>query len=176
MTWNLESPGNPANREPNRVATVGQLRAALQGIPDDTPLIVNAADPDYPEAVAEQVITSTGFGLVDWGDGYGLEPDNLFALNCHMAGMDPRGKPVRSSRRPEAAASLVAEPEPGCETCGAVTGLEKVTSHPVGGGATRTQWFCADAAACHERAFPGLTELLGSGWPGTTRPEPEAEP
>jgi len=31
--------------KPNRVVTVGQLRAALEGIPDGTPLIVNAAYP-----------------------------------------------------------------------------------------------------------------------------------
>ena len=97
MTWNLESRGNPASREPNRVATVGQLRAALEGIPDDTPLIVNASDPDYPGAVAEQVNTSTGFGPADWGDSYGLEPDNLFGLNCHIADTDPRRKPARKA-------------------------------------------------------------------------------
>ncbi len=87
-------------QEPNRVATVGQLRAAIEGIPDETPLIVNAADPGYPEVVNGQVITSTGFGLVDWGDGYGLEPDGVFALNCHVALDDedlPR-KPVRPAR------------------------------------------------------------------------------
>ena len=84
----------------NKIATVGQLRAALEDIPDDTPLIVNAADLDNAWAADQQVITSTGFGLVDWGDGYGLEPDNVFALNCHVAGPDedvPR-KPVRPAR------------------------------------------------------------------------------
>jgi hypothetical protein len=103
--------------KPNRVATVGQLRAALEGIPDDTPLTVNAADPDYPkEAVTEQVITSAGFGLIDWGDGYGLEPDNVFQLNCDFCDFDPlseelRRKPVRPSRRPAAETARAAEPE-----------------------------------------------------------------
>ena len=91
--------------KPNRIATVGQLRAALEGIPDDTPLIVNAADLTDP-AVDEQVITSTGFGLVDWGDGYGLEPDNAFALNCDRYTETPewRSKPIRPARQPEPAA------------------------------------------------------------------------
>jgi hypothetical protein len=103
--------------KPNRVATVGQLRAALDGIPDDTPLIVNAADPDYPkEAVMEQVITSTGFGLVNWGDGYGLEPDDVFALNCDLGTdfEDVRRKPVRPVRQPPMATfAPSAEPEAG---------------------------------------------------------------
>ncbi len=101
--------------KPNRIATVGQLRAALDGIPDDTPLTVNAADPDYPaDSVTEQVITSAGFGLINWGDGYGLEPDNVFALNCNL-GMDIRDvrqKPVRPVRQPRLATfARAAEPE-----------------------------------------------------------------
>jgi hypothetical protein len=101
--------------KPNRIATVGQLRAALEGIPDDTPLTVNAADPDYPtDAVMEQVITSAGFGLINWGDGYGLEPDNVFALNCDL-GMDigaVRRKPVRPVRQPPLPTfARAAEPE-----------------------------------------------------------------
>jgi len=100
--------------QPNRVATVGQLRAALEGIPDDTPLIVNAAAyPDSPEYVDEQVITSTGFGLVDWGDGHGLEPDNVFALNCHadMSSEEVRRKPDRPARQATAETAPSAEPE-----------------------------------------------------------------
>lgn len=107
-------------KEPSRVTTVGQLWAALEGVPDDTPLMVNAADLTNPAVVDEQVITSTGFGLVDWGDGYGLEPDNVFALNCHvtMPGEDARRKPVRPergtgwNRQPQAELShQAAEPE-----------------------------------------------------------------
>jgi hypothetical protein len=100
--------------KPNHIATVGQLRAALEGIPDDTPLIVNAEDPAYPEEfVAEQVITGTGFGLVDWGDGYGLEPDNVFALNCHTEYEDMREKPTRPPRQAATETAPAAEPEAG---------------------------------------------------------------
>jgi hypothetical protein len=106
--------------KPNRIRTVGQLRAALEGIPDDTPLTVNAADPAYPEeAVIEQVITSTGFGLVDWGDGYGLEPSGVFGLDCHLAMPEDEvlHKPVRPTRRARAqtvpaAEQAAAEAEP----------------------------------------------------------------
>jgi hypothetical protein len=98
--------------KPNRIATVGQLRAALEGIPDDTPLIVNAADMTNPEFCDEQVITSTGFGLVNWGDGYGLEPDNVFGLNCDpVAAEDVRRKPVRPARQATAKTAPTAEPE-----------------------------------------------------------------
>jgi hypothetical protein len=80
-----------------RIDTVGKLRAALEGVPDDTPLMVNAAYPFDPEYVDEQFITSTGFGTVNWGDGHGLEQDTVFALNCHvpMDGEHVRRKPIR---------------------------------------------------------------------------------
>lgn len=55
----------------------------------------------------------------------------------------------------------------GCRTCGAPGDLEPVTSRSLADGAERTEWFCADAAACHDRRFPGLAELLAAGWPGT---------
>jgi hypothetical protein len=98
--------------KPNRVATVGQLRAALEGIPDDTPLIVNAADLTDPEFCDEQVITSTGFGLVNWGDGYGLEQDSVFALNCDPAAPeDVRRKPTRLARQATTETAPTAEPE-----------------------------------------------------------------
>jgi hypothetical protein len=95
---------------PNRVATVGQLRTALEGIPDDTPLAVNTDYPGNPELCDPQVITSTGFGRVDWGDGYGLEPDNVFALNCHVAapGEDLLRKPIRPAAETVPAAELEA--------------------------------------------------------------------
>ena len=94
-------------QEPSRVTTVGQLRAALEGVPDDTPLIVNAAYPNEPEFVDEQVITSTGFGVIDWGDGHGLESDSVFALNCHldMLSEHVRRKPVRSEAEADRAAA-----------------------------------------------------------------------
>lgn len=108
--------GNGTRAKPGRIATVGQLRAALEGIPDDTPLIVNAADPDYPnEAVTEQVITNAGFGLIDWGDGYGLEPSKVFGLDCEFGppGWEMEPRPVRPSRRTTAGTALSAEPEAG---------------------------------------------------------------
>jgi hypothetical protein len=98
--------------KPNRIATVGQLRAALEGIPDDTPLIVNAADLTDPEFCDQQVITSAGFGLVDWGDGYGLEPDTVFGLDCDRSAYieDLRRKPVRPARQATEATAPAAEP------------------------------------------------------------------
>jgi hypothetical protein len=106
--------------KPNRVATVGQLRTALEGIRDDTPLIVNAAAPGNPELLDEQASTSAGFGLVNWGDGHGLEQDSVFALNCDPVDDidEVRQKPNRPPRRgecqPQARADLpAAEPEAG---------------------------------------------------------------
>jgi hypothetical protein len=130
--------------QPNRVATVGQLRAVLEGIPDNTPLVVNAAYPGEPESVDEQVITSTGFGLVDWGDGYGLEPDSVFALNCHRPGAELRHKPVRPARQPGATPS----PVPECRTCAVDTAPEKVSRH---------EWFRTDKTASPARQVTAET-------------------
>jgi hypothetical protein len=49
---------------------------------------------------------------------------------------------------------------PECRTCGAVEELEPVTSRALADGAERTEWFCADAAACNQRRFPELAEIL----------------
>ena len=99
--------------EPNHFATVGQLRAALEGIPDDTPLAVHGPDPFVPGCVDEVVITSAGFGRIDWGDGYGLEPDGVFALSCDEAppGTEIRRKPVRPARQAAAETAPAAEAE-----------------------------------------------------------------
>jgi hypothetical protein len=97
VTRNLESRGNPANREPNRVATVGQLRAALEGIPDDTPADCERLGPGLPQGRRRAGEHEHRLRLADWGDSYGLEPDNLFALNCHIADTDPRRKPARKA-------------------------------------------------------------------------------
>lgn len=68
------------------------------------------------------MITSTGFGLVDRGDGHGLEPDSVFALNCRveMDGEHVRRRPIRpqqvpgSGQRPQAGPSQpAAEAEAG---------------------------------------------------------------
>jgi hypothetical protein len=78
--------------------TVGQLRAALAGLPDDTPLVVNVADLNDPSVCDEQVLVSAGFGTINWGDGYGPEPDTVFGLNCEIPDHDMRTKPSRPRR------------------------------------------------------------------------------
>jgi hypothetical protein len=66
---------------------------------------------------------------------------------------------------------------PECRTCGAATELEPVTSRSLADGTERTEWFCADASACSDRRFPGLAELLSTGWPAVAEtPQPEAGP
>jgi len=42
--------------------TVGQLRAALVGLPDDLPVIVDVAEEPGGDTVDEQVVISAGFG------------------------------------------------------------------------------------------------------------------
>jgi hypothetical protein len=79
--------------------TVGQLRAALAGIPDDTPLVVNTADACDPAVADEQVIVDARFGAADWGDGYGPEPDTMFGLDCAIPGGLPRTRPGQPCRR-----------------------------------------------------------------------------
>jgi hypothetical protein len=79
--------------------TVGQLRAALAAIPDDTPLVVNAVDTSAPDFADEQVLVGAGFGTVNWGDGYGPEPDTFFGLDCEMPERLLRKKPDRPRRR-----------------------------------------------------------------------------
>jgi hypothetical protein len=79
--------------------TARQLKAALAGIPEDTPLVVNAVDANYPDLADEQVIVGAGFGTVDWGDGYGPEPDGVLGLDCEIPEGLLRIKPDRPSRR-----------------------------------------------------------------------------
>lgn len=75
--------------------TVGQLRAALQGLPDDLPLIVHVAEKPGGDSVAEQVVTDAGFGTVVWGDERGEEIDRRFAIECEF----PAGEYYRPRRR-----------------------------------------------------------------------------
>ncbi|MFI6504445.1 DUF6225 family protein [Nonomuraea typhae] len=63
--------------------TAGQLREALADLSDDTPVVVHVAGESDPESVDDQIITSAGYGNVGWGDGYGMERDPIFALECH---------------------------------------------------------------------------------------------
>jgi hypothetical protein len=76
--------------------TVGTLRSALAGIPDDTPLVISAADVDDPDFAIEQVITGAGFGTIDCGDGYGPEQSKVFGLGCAI----PEGPIELRSGRP----------------------------------------------------------------------------
>jgi hypothetical protein len=64
--------------------TAGELRAALDGIPDDTPVVVNTQDPNYADMVEEWAIDNAGYGTINWGDGYGPERDQAFGLNCRF--------------------------------------------------------------------------------------------
>jgi hypothetical protein len=79
--------------------SAGQLREALAAIPDDTPLVVNAVDASDPGVADEQVVTGAGFGIVNWGDGYGFERDTVFGLDCEMPEGLLRSKPDRPRRR-----------------------------------------------------------------------------
>ena len=79
--------------------TVGQLKAALAEIPDDTPLVVNAVAADDPDFADSQVIVGAGFGTVNWGDGYGDERDTIFGLDCEMPEGELRTRPDRPYRR-----------------------------------------------------------------------------
>lgn len=64
---------------------------------------------------------------------------------------------------------MTAALEPHCQTCGATGELVPVTARSLADGAERTEWFCADTAACNDRRFPELADLLD-------RTQVEAEP
>lgn len=49
--------------------TVGQLRAALDGLPDELPIIVDVAETPGGDLVDEQVVIHVGFGHGTTGDG-----------------------------------------------------------------------------------------------------------
>jgi hypothetical protein len=91
--------------------TVGQLKAALVGIPDDTPLAVNAVDTADPDFADDQIIVGAGFGTIDWGDGYGRKPSKVFGLNCEIPESPLETKPKRPQRQPLRSAP-VRQPEP----------------------------------------------------------------
>lgn len=74
--------------------TVGQLRAALAGLPEDLPLIVDVAEEPGGEMVGRQVVIGAGFGTVDWGDERGEDVDRRFAIGCEF----PPGEYVRRRR------------------------------------------------------------------------------
>lgn len=64
-----------------RAYTAGQLRDVIADLPDDTPVIVHVAT-NEDDVVDEQIIVDAGHGTMNWGDGYGDEPDPIFALEC----------------------------------------------------------------------------------------------
>ena len=67
------------------------------------------------------------------------------------------------NRAPENAAAYREHTTATCRTCGAsgaVVELEKITARPVGGGSARSEWLCADSAACTARRFPAFAEVL----------------
>lgn len=76
------------------IMTAGQLRAVLEGVPDDAPVIVTAARCGRCELeeAAEQVIASAGWGFIDQLGGYRFVPsgegigyddqDVVLALGC----------------------------------------------------------------------------------------------
>ena len=78
--------------------TAGELKAALAGIPDDTPLAVNAVDITDPNVADEQVIVGAGFGTVNWGDGYGPEQSKIFGLDCELPERQLETRPERPPR------------------------------------------------------------------------------
>jgi hypothetical protein len=78
--------------------TARQLKAALAGLPDDTPLAVNVVDITDPHVVDGQVIVGAGFGTVNWGDGYGPEPGKIFGLECEIPERQLETRPERPPR------------------------------------------------------------------------------
>jgi hypothetical protein len=64
--------------------TVGQLRDALAGLPDDLPIIVDVAEEPGDDTVQEQVVIDAGFGHgVDGRGGRSLERSFGAAVSSH---------------------------------------------------------------------------------------------
>jgi hypothetical protein len=66
--------------------TVGQLRAALDGVSDDLPVVCWVAEePGGKDICGDQVVFDAGFGQVDWGKGEGLQEDKTkFGLSLEF--------------------------------------------------------------------------------------------
>ncbi len=60
---------------------------------------MNAVDTSDPDVADEQVVVGAGFGIVNWGDGYGPERDTVFGLDCAIPEGLLRSKPDRPCRR-----------------------------------------------------------------------------
>jgi len=76
--------------------TVGDLRRALDGLPDHLPVVVNIAEDPGGDTALEQVITGAGFGTIrrrvgpgeyvdEVGpDGYIDEVDSTLGIDCQF--------------------------------------------------------------------------------------------
>jgi hypothetical protein len=80
--------GERTYRDQSQAWTVGDLRQALDGIPDHTPLNVSVDAPDTDREAQTQVVTGAGPGQVDPGDGSGPIPNGDFTLTCEV----PKGR------------------------------------------------------------------------------------
>lgn len=76
--------------------TVGDLRKALEGLPDDLPLQVNLAEEPGGDTCDTQVVTGAGFAAITWGDERGEQIDRTLSLECEF----PTGRYYRQTRWP----------------------------------------------------------------------------
>ena len=74
--------------------TVGQLREALRGLPDETPLEVAYAEEPGGDSVSTQVLIGADFGVGRWGSGEEFI-SREFQLLCEF----PTGDYYRRIRR-----------------------------------------------------------------------------
>ncbi len=79
--------------------TAGQIRAAVAHLADDAPVVVHVAT-DEDGVADDQIIVDAGHGRIDWGDGYGMEQDPLFALECDWPATHPLTIRPDRPRRP----------------------------------------------------------------------------
>ncbi|WP_424534834.1 DUF6225 family protein [Sphaerisporangium viridialbum] len=89
--------GIAVRRRPGVAWTAGQLRTALQCLPDDTPIAARVAATD--EGFTDrQVVTGVDFGLGAWEDRRDGEPVIVFVLQCEwpVRSPVPRQRPDRS--------------------------------------------------------------------------------
>ena len=73
--------------------TVGQLRAALEGVADETELIAWVADEPGDQFVREQLVINAGYGYTDEGNGF-REDRSVFGLELDF----PTGRYVGRRR------------------------------------------------------------------------------
>lgn len=71
--------------------TVGQLRTALEGLPEDLPVLVDVAEEPGGDGVVEQVIVDVGFG-----HGVDLEGQEYVGRDLRIGCEFPSGTYYRS--------------------------------------------------------------------------------